>query len=283
MNSEQVVEDKLKAASIHSDPDINQAVLHELLDALDQSTENTSQPQRYCIWRTAMKTAIAALVAITLGLVFYSIDRSSVAWGQVLEKIQQADALMVRLRTVVFDDANTQFSPQAQVQWTIFLSEAYGFRMDMYAQDTNAPGKTVSWYVPPAQDTLTMVIPSEKKWLEMPYAPEQTQQTMDKDPKAYLERFLACSHRKLEQRWIDNTRVEGIEVDNPPLEGETLSQAVGRLWVDVETELPLRIEIDGLAGTQTVQWTLDYRWNPSWDADVFEPNIPTNFTHAVKE
>jgi len=99
-----------------------------------------------------------------------------------------------------------------------------------------------------------------------------------KDPADYVRRFVARPHKELGRSVIDGVEVEGIEVTDPPTDGESLEKAVGRMWVDVETELPVRIEIEGAADGQSVQWLMDFKWSEAVAPAVFEPNIPPDYT-----
>ena len=125
-----------------------------------------------------------------------------------------------------------------------------------------------------------MVIPSEKKWSKTPLPPEQRDKMPEeyKDPAEYLSRFLARPYKELGRSVIDGVEVEGIEVTDPPTDGEKLENAVGRLWVDVQTELPIRIEIEGTANGAAVRWLMEFKWSEAVDPAVFEPNIPGDYT-----
>ena len=57
------------------------------------------------------------------------------------------------------------------------------------------------------------------------------------------------------------------------------------MWVDVETDLPVRIEIDGVAkrGLGQIIMVLDkLQWSVDLDTDEFRPNIPSDYTVIEK-
>jgi outer membrane lipoprotein-sorting protein len=89
---------------------------------------------------------------------------------------------------------------------------------------------------------------------------------------------MAKGYKELGRKTLDGIDVEGIEVQDPPTDGEPLDSAVGRMWVDVKTEMPVRIEIEGLAHQQHAQWIMDFRWDAAVDPSVFAPNIPDGYT-----
>jgi hypothetical protein len=165
-------------------------------------------------------------------------------------------------------------------QFTFYLSEQYGFRMDIGADGNMG----VSWYVAPGSDTLVMVIPGEKKWSRSPLPPEQRGKLPEEyeDPAEYIQRFLARPCKELGRSVIDGVEVQGIEVTDPPSKGRQLENGIGRLWVDVRTELPVRIEIEGTADGKQVQWLMEFKWSEAVDPGVFEPNIPSDYTLLIQ-
>jgi hypothetical protein len=225
-----------------------------------------------------LKLAVAAAVVLAtlLGLnIISGPGVGGVTWAAIPDHIKEIDTFMFRLTIGVSgkDDANIAGGPTGQ--WTFYLSERYGFRMDI-----SGGGATVSWYVPPEGDTLTTVIPGEKKWSKTPLPPDQRDKMPEeyKDPADYINRFLAHGYKELGRSVIDGVEVEGIEVTDPPTDGEKLENGVGRLWVDVQTELPIRIEIEGTADGNAVRWLMEFKWSEAIDPAVFEPNIPSDYT-----
>ena len=105
--------------------------------------------------------------------------------------------------------------------------------------DIGGDGEVVSWYVAPGADTLITVIPGEKKWSKSPLPPEQRDKMPEEyeDPAEYINRFLAHRYKELGRSVIDGVEVEGIEVTDPPTDGEKLQNGVGRLWVDVQNPI----------------------------------------------
>jgi outer membrane lipoprotein-sorting protein len=198
-----------------------------------------------------------------------------VAWAAIPDRVKAIDTFMFRLTISVQKKEDTSVADKHGGQFTFYLSEQYGFRMDI-----GGDGTTVSWYVPPAADTITMVIPAEKKWSKSPLPPEQRGKMPEQyeDPADYLQRFLARPHKELGRSVIDGVEAEGIEVQDPPLERGKLAHGVGRLWVDVQTELPVRIEIEGTADGKIVRWLMEFQWSTAVSASVFEPNIPGDYT-----
>ena len=242
--------------------------------SIDRALADKEKDTRLVIGRTHMahpivKLAVAAAVVLAglLGLNIISGPGGGVAWAGIPDHIKEIDTFMFRLTMSVADKPTGQ--------WTFYLSERYGFRMDI-----GAAGEAVaSWYVAPGSDTLVTVIPSEKMWMKRPLTSEEQKMPEEyEDPADYINRFLANGYKELGRSVIDGVEVEGIEVTDPPTKSEKLQNSVGRLWVDVKTELPIRIEIEGTASGQPVQWLMEFKWQEAVDPAAFEPNIPGDFT-----
>jgi hypothetical protein len=254
--------------------------VHDDLDqalAGQQSSATSKKGRTIMIGSVTKLTAAAAVIlAVMLGLnVIDTPGTGSVAWAQVPDLVAQVDTFIFSLTIRVGDNGSVPPGGQHDAQWIFYLSEEYGFRMDM-----GGDGQFVSWYVAPQSETMVTVIPGEKTWFESP-VPEGQRDKMPEeyqDPADYIRRFMARPYRELGRSVIDGVTVEGIEVTDPPTDDGTLEGGVGRMWVDVETELPVKIELEGKADGQAVQWVLEFKWAEAVDPAVFEPNIPSDYT-----
>ncbi len=249
---------------------------------IDKALAETQTITPMTIGRTIMtssfaKLAVAAAVLLAglLGLNILSGPHGGVAWAAIPDHIKAIDTFMFRLTISVQGKEGAGISDKHAGQFTFYLSEQYGFRMDIGGNST-----VISWYVPPQSDTMTMVIPAEKKWSKTPLPPDQRRKMPDEyeDPAEYIQRFLARPYQELGRSVIDGVEVEGIEVTDPPTDGNKLENAVGRMWVDVQTELPVRIEIEGTADGKIACWLMEFQWSEAVPASVFEPNIPSDYT-----
>ncbi len=252
---------------VHSD--IDQALA-------DEKTMTTRISGRRIMIGSLTKLAAAAMMVLAalIGLNVVEMSGSGVAWAQIPDRIDGVETFIFSL-TIRVADGESALPSQTEAQWIFYLSEESGFRMDIVGD-----GNVVSWYAGPEADTLTTVIPAEKTWFKSPI-PESERGKMPeeyKDPADYVRRFLAKPYKELGRSTIDGVAVEGIEVTDPPTDGEPMQNAVGRMWVDIETELPVRIEIEGAAEGQSVQWLMEFKWDEAVDPSVFEPNIPADYT-----
>ena len=273
---------QLEEATIQTHPQVNQAVMDELLGEFEQvkplsSRSSRANDRRRIMLNVLVKPAVAAVVMVSVWLGLSMMGSQGVVWGQVVAQVEQAQACCFGLTTLVAGPDETGIEQAGQVQWMVYLSEQYGFRMDLVAEDSQDGTAMVSWYVPVTQDRLTMVMPNDRQWIELPYSPQQAQQERlqhpQRDPAETIRHFLASDYTELGQQRLNGVLVEGIEVLDPPTEGEALENSVGRLWVDVDTQLPVLIEIEGQARDHQVQWRLDFQWNEAIDPAVFSPDL----------
>lgn len=280
-----IPEEKLKKlinqSQVRTGSQTDKRILADAVDRMEKLIPQSSSRTGRNLWRIIMKSRItklaaAAVIAIAVLVAFNPfnvIDTGGVAWGKVAQHVQQIETFMFGLTIKVTDPNTDQAADQTMAQWIIYLSEEYGFRMDIWADED-----VVSWYVPPNADKMVMVVPDEKERIELPLPADKRSQMPEeyRDPKEYISRFMSRPHKALGRSVIDGVQVEGIEVTDPPTDDEPLDNAVGRLWVNTETELPVRIEIEGTAEKKRVRWLMDFKWAEAVDPILFDPNHNIN-------
>ena len=109
----------------------------------------------------------------------------------------------------------------------------------------------------------------------------QDEQASD-DPRVWLEMILSGDYTELGRNTINEIVVEGISAKRPDIVGE---KGIMRLWVDVQTNLPVMIEVEmiGMEAGQMRQQRFvmkNFEWNVEINPDVFEPDIPDDFTQV---
>jgi len=217
--------------------------------------------------------AAAIIIAAIIGInhLTGSIDRASVAWANVVKNVQQAGTVTFRLRT------STTGMPDSEIM--VYDSSKYGSRMDVYID-----GKIATRiYGPKGENVSIMVIPEAKVYTRMSFTEEQRRQMSERerDPREFVKLFLLVDHTKLGGKTQDGVKVEGLEVDSPKVGGGMFERAVGRLWVDVKTDLPVRMDIEGVSGSGKIQTKMvmdKFKWDEELDVSEFEPNIPDDYT-----
>ena len=269
--------DKIKELIGKSDLTIDSETDRRILgDVLDQLKHRQSAGMRPDIWRIIMRSrvskiaAAAAVIIVLLAFDPFGIMNSrGVAWAKVAQRVEQIETFMFGLTIKVSDPNSEKAAGQTTAKWIIYLSEKYGFRMDIGADED-----LVSWYVAPDANEMIMIVPGQKELIKWPLPADMRDKMPEeyRDPGEYISRFMSRPYKELGRSVIDGVQVDGIEVQNPPTAGEQLENAVGRLWVDKETQLPVRIEIEGTADGKTVQWIMDFKWAGAVDSGLFDPN-----------
>ena len=95
--------------------------------------------------------------------------------------------------------------------------------------------------------------------------------------------ILSGDYTELGRATINGVVVEGIEAKQPQQMVD--ANSIMRLWVDVQTNLPVQVEVEmiGMAEGQMRQHRYvmeNFEWNAEIDASVFVPEIPEDFTQA---
>jgi hypothetical protein len=273
MNPEERIKELIGKSDITTDAQTKKRILGDALEQLKQKQTAGTQPN---IWRIIMKSSItkfAAVAAVIIMLLVFDpfgiMNSGGVVWAKVAQRVEQIETFIFGMTIKVSDPNSKDTTGQTTARWIIYLSEKYGFRMDIGANKD-----FVSWYVAPDANEMIMVMPGQKELIKWPLPADVRDKMPDEygDPREYINRFMSRSYKELGRSVIDGVQVEGIEVKDPPTDGTQLENAVGRLWVDTEYELPVRIEIEGTADGKKVQWIMDFKWAEAVNPALFDPN-----------
>lgn len=248
----------------------------------EQSKQKTSKPSidRPDIWRLIMrskitKLTVAAVIIIAAMVVINqfggSIDGSSVAWADVVERVEQ-------VQTYVHRTTQTLEDPTKSSKSMVYYSTEEGKKIEVYKG-----GQIIMYvYVLLEDKAAISIMPEGKKSQKILLTEEELQDELQGgDPRMIVTQFLSMNYKKLGKDKIDGIETEVIEVKNPKIASDMYVTCTGRLWVDVETNLPVRIEIDGVAkgGIGRLTQVVDkLQWNAEFDANVFEPTISSDYT-----
>ncbi|MHC4623495.1 MAG: FecR domain-containing protein [Planctomycetota bacterium] len=278
------IEKLIRDVPIDTSTETDTAVLGDTLKAFENSRKTKSakiEPgiRRITVKNRITKLAVAAIIIIVAiaGIRHFtgSIEGAGVAWAEVAEKVDQIQTYTHR---------TTQTRPEGveSFESVVYSSSQHGRRIDVYED-----GEIVMHsYVLLEAKSAVAIMPSAKKYQRTPLSEEEVEDELHaSDPREVVKEFMSMEYKSLGRSRIDGVEVEGIEVENPEITAELYENCVGRLWVDVETELPVRIEIDGVANRGLGRMKLvvdDLEWNAEIGADDFRPNIPDDYTSAAR-
>jgi len=160
-----------------------------------------------------------------------------------------------------------------------WYSEEYGFKMEQY---TDGELSLIVCMLNESNEGMR-VWPKEKKYVRAQVTDEERAilNAQEMDPREWVNLFLAADYKLLGQEVIDGDTAEGMQVNEPGAirkssEDSPIEDFVAKIWVNVESELPVRLEeeytynsVRGGGGADQFQWNveittadLDYNCRP---------------------
>jgi len=284
MNSPENTEKLIKNAAIHSNPDMNEAVLKELLQQFDNTQEQElviKQPniRKKIMKRHITKLAAAAVViaVVVLGL-FEFIDTnasSGVIWAEVAQKVEAS-------RGVIYRNRATHSVGPADADYSIVYLSDTKSRHDSYKAEEII--RTI--YCDFNAKTIAFIAHDAKKYMQEAMSEETLREHHGAwaSPKRWITEFLSKDHRKLGQKTIDDVLCEGLETTDTSFGVSTfeVDSLLARVWVSVETGYPVMLEGEVIGGGDEkihIKGVLDqFQWDVELDPSLFEPDIPPDYT-----
>ena len=227
--------------------------------------------RRMIMRNSYVRLALAAVVilAVVLGVFEFLSPggKSGVVWAEVLTKVEQVP--------VVIFDMTAEFDEHGET--LVMPSKNYIAADSRWRSDTFMDGKLmkISYRLPRKNVAYVILVDRKQYWRRDVSYDQAALDREPEEPRTWLKRLLSGDYVKLGRTTIDGVVVEGIEGRMLEPGGET----VMRFWVDVETNLPVRIEMTGMEGHQMMKLVMEnFEWNAQLDESFFEPNIPADYT-----
>jgi hypothetical protein len=229
-----------------------------------------------------LAVAAAIIAAVVLGLFeFISTDTGSgVVWAEVAQKVQTTKGLSLRVR----ETGNTSLDDS---DYSIKYFSPIGSRTDAY-KDGQITHSSCSNY---ETMTATYVFHAHKNYISTQYQ-GGIEGFLEKDedwtnPKYLVKQILSVEYEKLEQKMVDGVLCEGLETSDPavmgPLPGPVDRLEVHmRLWVDVQTQYPVRFESKITAEAEGEHIESDcvmdqFQWDVEVDPNLFTLDMPAGY------
>jgi len=269
---------------------LDQRVHEDITKALAQSQTQSAKHEPN-IWRIKMnskiiKLAVAAviIIAVMIGLNYSGlpIDGASVAWADLAEYVEQIQTCVVRQHSTITGDPKGDIT----VEGKMCISSEYGTCMETYMN-----GKlSMIMYMLPVKKEIISVIPEAKKYMRITLTEDHLKKMAQQgqgDPREMIKQIMSVEYTELGRDVIDGIEVEGIETTDPSYGGSMFEGLKARLWVDVETNLPVRMEMEmqmpNFAGTDSqanqMLMVMDgFEWDVELDASIFKPDIPDDYS-----
>jgi hypothetical protein len=153
----------------------------------------------------------------------------------------------------------------------------------MSIDDPNADKKvTTIAYILPEQKLMLSIMPGQKKYMRMELNDDSLarMKKQNNDPREMMKQILACKYTELGRSEINGIEVEGFKTTDPMFSAGMAEDVEVKLWVDVETWLPVLWEIDMKMNEQMEVHCVisDFQWDIPVVASDFEPAIPEDYT-----
>ena len=238
------------------------------------------------------KLAAAAVIIIVVVVGIHQIGGSDVVLADVLERIEQAQAFMYRTKMTA-TGAMMPGMPAGEKEMEgmvtisegiVTISNEYGMKMEMVTvlklnQEDQAE-MTQQMYFLPDQKVMISLMPDQKKYTRIELDDEMIakMENQNYDPREMVKQIMRCEYTELGRSVIDGIEVVGFETTDPRFMAGIAEDVKIRLWVDVETWLPKRQELDIKVNEQMQMKGVayDYQWDIQVDASEFE--IPPDYT-----
>ncbi len=289
MRSNDSLESRLQALRYQTTAERRKKTLQHLFDVLDETQVQTPAPSRLGIWKVALNTrtrklavAAAAIFIVLGGITFWPSGNgetgqwwlgSSAVWGREdLARLDTIKAVSCRERTIL---VTADGSEHMSSTWDIFYVSSDSYRRDIYDGDVL---REIQWYVPDGEDMVQHYVRFD---LSCYGATRHTGSFGVRDPVERMRFYIGLldkADRQLGQEVIDGRRCIGFEISASKY-GSNPKTWIDRIWFDVETRLPVRIEQSGRPVTGRTEETFtnvldQFQYNEQLPADVFIPSEP---------
>ncbi|MHC4426801.1 MAG: hypothetical protein ACYSYV_12000, partial [Planctomycetota bacterium] len=232
---------------------MDERILSDASTSMKQAVAANQQVCHTSLWRIIMQNKVTKLgsaalmmIAATIAVVHLgsSVDRSSVVFADVLKSIQEANSALWReQRIMTCDDHKIDFLNSNVVRR---FSSEYGSTEVMYSTDGWLLHH-VYWLT--QADARIEVAPLFKQYRRTELTEAERNVWSQVNIEAAIEKFLKVEQpKKLGRKKIDGVEAEGFEIKDSEIAGAFVpirfDSLVARLWVDVETSLPVRYEAE---------------------------------------
>jgi len=254
-----------------------------------QPTVKTVPTRRIIMDNQLAKLAVAAviIVAVLIGLNIFS--NGGVALAVVLDKVSNIKTVFYRTKA---DIKGLPGAPADQItHFTTQVKLSYDKGVYIKSQ-IQLPQRTVEResYILFDKRVLYTLIPADREYIEMTLTDElmEKMDTENGDPLTLLKALADCEPVDLGHDTINGIKVWGIEATDPVLGtklGSVLSSGmfdniVVRLWVNVDTKLPVRLTAQGSARNGEISMDLiidEFQWDVAMDPAELELTIPEDY------
>ena len=293
MKSEKEIEQIVRKFYITASSKMDKKVCDDVSNIIKKHKHTPVTVNQSPIWRIIMKSpiskiAIAAIVIIGCIIGFTMFNKTSgIALANVLTQIDKIDAYMYEtnrnVKSTRIVDGRT-INTDEDVWITVLFSQEYGMKMTFY--DKNKENINQEMYVIFREKASVQIMPAQKRYARVEINDDQVERNKNQsyNPDKIIRQVLSCKYNSLGLSTIDGKTVEGFQTKDPNYAEGMYSKVDIRLWVDVNTQLPVQVEMDcqaeeseGKINTKISSMTHNFKWNIPVDASEFDPAIPDDY------
>lgn len=292
MSSADEIKRLFEDAELNVDPDTDKRVFEDIQRARHESEVNPPAVPvgigRIIMKSPIVKMAVAAVVIIACFTGVFMFDKTSgVALADVLDRIEQISVYMYQMSMSMSGQMVVGQPIEQEISSTILVSQDYGEKMiTEMSSPVGGEGIVQEIYMLPQKNAMIMLMPGQKRYMQMDIDGRmvEQQQQQNNDPRFMVRQILDCKYESLGVSKIDGVEVEGFQTSDPNYLGGMMGHVDVKIWVDIETQLPVRSEMDMQVGEIQMHVVVhDFQWDVTVDADEFEPVIPEDYTAFTNE
>ena len=250
--------------------DLHDRMLNDVLNAQEKSKRKQPASTKSSIRRKIMRSPITNLatvagivLALFIGVSLF--NETSVVWAEVAKKVENCRGFTCQLkeiRTMKVAEKEVEIRTEGQM----YGSNDYGMRQDRY-QD----GKLViTVYLNLADNEMVSVLHQMEKYGREPLEEGFADEFAQVSPQKIVSDMLSKEHEVLSRRVIDGREAEGIEV--------SYNDVTTRVWVALDSQWPILYEIQKAGESQPYLVMDNFQWEVELEKNLFEPNIPEDYT-----
>ncbi len=246
---------------------------------------------RRSVRRTLARLAVAAamVLATARAKTFLWTGTSAVVWAAVLRKVNGFDTCVFRTREITTTGPRPDgFEFATEKESKEYRSETHGSFSETYEN-----GKLTTRHYTLLRQRQHLYLSEGHRHglcLRSPVSDEGVREFHADAPRHMLAKILAGKYVEIGTDVIEGKAVRGVELRDPTylveeeqkkaLEADFPEDFAARCWIDVQTELPVWMEISFVPKGSTVRRTAiwdQFEWGVPLEESLFEPEIPVDY------
>lgn len=257
-------------------------LVRQTLERIEQTNTNPLL-ERIFKMKPLTKIAAAAIVIVGISAVFlFPTGGKSIALAAVCDNVLKAQAIMYEISATITDS-----KAQGEMEGTVVFSNQHGMKMESTVH-TKDPNLTIHQQIYVIPGKKTMVVMPELKMYQPMENPIENFEDVNKLcnlREAFKELMTQTTQQctDLGHSEIDGIRVQGFQTIAPIHIGDETGESITTFWVDVDTQLPVKYEMDTIVGERESHIVMDqFEWDIPVDASDFEYVIPDDYKEMGK-